>query len=64
VAGSSWRGGVPVEGGSSEVATSSGAVLRLEAEAREVAVGATSERDEKHGVGGWDFDRRRAATPF
>jgi hypothetical protein len=51
VAGSSRRGGVPVEGGSDGVAAFSGAVLWLQAEAREGTVGAASERDEKHGVG-------------
>jgi hypothetical protein len=40
-----------------------GAVLRLEAKAREVVVGTAPERDEKHGVGG-DSGRWRAAAPF
>jgi hypothetical protein len=52
VAGSGRRGGVLVEGGSSEVAASSGVVLRLEAEAKEGTVGVASERDEKQGAGG------------
>jgi hypothetical protein len=51
VAGSSRRSGVPVEGGSDGVAAFLGAVLWLQAEAREGTVGAASERDEKHGVG-------------
>jgi hypothetical protein len=51
VAGSGQRGGVPVEGGSGGVAASSGAVLRLEAEAREGTAGVASERRRKHGAG-------------
>jgi hypothetical protein len=53
-----------VEGGSDGVAASSGAVMRFEAEAREVAVGAASEWDEKHGAGEKISNRRRAAAPF
>jgi hypothetical protein len=51
VAGSGQRGGVPVEGGSGGVAASSGAVLQLEAEAREGTAGVASERRRKHGAG-------------
>jgi hypothetical protein len=51
VAGSGRRGGVLVEGGSGGVAASSGAVLRLEAEAREGTAGVASERRRKHGAG-------------
>jgi hypothetical protein len=51
VAGSGWRGGVSVEGGSGGVVASSGAVLLLDAEARERIVGATSERRRKHSAG-------------
>jgi hypothetical protein len=51
VAGSGRCSGVLVEGGSGGVAPSSGAVLGLEAEAREETAGATSERRRKHGVG-------------
>jgi hypothetical protein len=51
VAGSGQRGGVPVEGGSGGVVASSGAVLRLEAEAREGTAGVASERRRKHGAG-------------
>jgi hypothetical protein len=51
VAGSSRRSGVLVEGGSGGVAASSGAVLQLEAEAREGTASVVSERRRKHGVG-------------
>jgi hypothetical protein len=50
VAGSGRRSGVPVEGGSGGVAASSGAVLQLEAEAREGTASVVSERRRKHGV--------------
>jgi hypothetical protein len=51
VAGSGRHSGIPLEGGSDGVAVSSGAVLRLEAEAREGTTGAASERRRKHGAG-------------
>jgi hypothetical protein len=51
VAGTGRRGDVLVEGGSGGVATSSGAVLQLEAEATEGTAGAVSEQRRKHGTG-------------
>jgi hypothetical protein len=67
-----WRGDVALRGSllrcgalSSEVVGVLRAVLWLEAEAREVAVGATSEQDENMSWGGGEKSyRRRAATPF
>jgi hypothetical protein len=59
VAGSSRRGGVPVEGGFGEVVVSSGAVLWLEAEARDGTAGAALERRRKHGAGEKKSHRRR-----
>jgi hypothetical protein len=50
-AGSGRRSGVPVEGGSGGVATSSGVILWLEAEVREGTAGVASEERRKHGAG-------------
>jgi hypothetical protein len=51
VAGTDRHGDILVEGGSGGVATSSGAFLRLEAEATEGTVVAASEQRRKHGAG-------------
>jgi hypothetical protein len=52
-----------VEGGSGRVAASSGAVLHLEADAREGTAGAASERRRKHGAGR-KIPPVAAAAPF
>jgi hypothetical protein len=67
MAGSDRRGGVPVEGISGGVATSSGAALRLEAEARKGIAGAASGQRRKGSRGKssdvWRGSRRGGPAP-
>jgi hypothetical protein len=64
VAGSGRRGGVLVGGHLRWGGDVLGAVLWLEAEAREVVVGAASEGDKNTAWGEKNPSRRQAATPF